>query len=216
MFTESLKAPLDAYTEVIFEDDGSRPVAIVDIDDVLADFPEVFLRYLMDLTGRPWNLSSGQYGLEASVVEKFGPEKGNDIISDFYNDRKARYLTKLRSIPGAKEYIRYLKNRGYYLHAVTGRPARMFEGVVEDTLQWLARNDFQFDTVSFTRKKGELVHWYYGKDLKPAIAVEDNLDFAKQLSPYVDKVYLRNRHYNYKSEEIPANIERFWEFEELY
>lgn len=217
MYTEGHNKPIDTHTEIILGHEyASRPVAIVDIDDVLADFPEVFLRYLMELTGRPWNLSSGQYGLEASVIEQFGQLEGNKIISDFYINRKERYLTKLKRVPGSQEYIKYLKNRGYYLHALTGRPARMFDGVVEDSLQWLARNDYQFDAVSFTRSKGQFVKWFYG-EVKPAIAIEDNLDFALQLSPYVEKVYLRTRHYNLRdTTEDPKNIRRFWEFEELY
>src|SRR5690349_13622427 len=109
-------------------------LAIVDIDDVLADFPAVFLSYVMKRTGEPWSQEAGQYGLEDALVRRYGPG-GQSILNDFY---ESDALKRLPIIPGARDFISYLKALGFSLWAVTGRPGHKYERTAPDTAAWLA------------------------------------------------------------------------------
>jgi hypothetical protein len=184
-------------------------IAIVDIDDVLAEFPPVFIEYVQKETGRRLDWSESQYGLEDAVIKDYG----HGLLDDFYTSHE---MMKLPVIPGALDFFKVLKGLGFYTVALTGRPGGTFRQVCADTIHWLAIHGFQFDEVCFSRQKGSFVkeHFYTPSGRKPEyiIGVEDNSKNAIELAGICDLVYFRN-----KPKAPPAegwNIFSFWNFKD--
>ena len=184
--------------------------AIVDLDDVLADFPMTFIAYIKAKTGKCLDIPSGEYGLENYVKNKYGAY-GEELVNNFYEEG---YLKYLDIIHGAGKTFSILKNSGFTLHALTGRPYWINE-CVNDTLYWLAKNGFQFDTLNFCKNKGEFCKATFDQSASYWIAIEDSLEYALQLSKVVNKVYLRNMHHNI-NHETPPNVVRFCDFREIH
>lgn len=182
-------------------------VAIVDIDDVLAEFPTVFLKYIEEVTGSPLPYGESQYGLEAAVLKVHGQIYGKKLVDNFY---ESTALMDLEPIEGGLAFVKLLKNLGYRLIALTGRPGSEFKSVTRDTIKWLSKYGFQFDEICFSRKKGDFVQEHYARSGNFIIGVEDHYKNAVDLARVCDIVYLRNKP-NTPSGEHPK-IVRFWKF----
>lgn len=180
-------------------------VAIVDIDDVLAEFPSVFIDWIGKQTGQQLDFSESQYGLEDAVIKSF--TNGQELLDEFY---RSHAMMKLPVIPGALDFYRTMKALGFYMVALTGRPGGSFRQTMADTIQWLAVNEFQFDEVCFSRKKGEFVKRYYKAEC--IIGVEDNARNAKELAHVCDFVYFKNKPKTPQAD--GHNIFSFWDFKD--
>ena len=205
---ELIEKPKDYLTVV-----QNRTHVILDLDDVMADFPSVWLDYIMKKTGKPWAYKAGHYGLEQSIKDELGDE-GSRLIKEFY---KEGHLRNLPLVEGAKETFHLMKNLGMKIHVLTGRPAFKWDCIVSDTAYWLAKNGFEVDDINFCKDKGgfynERMWSLFGQEF--VIVIEDSYEYAKDLSDEGIKVYLRARHYN-MNKTLPENMKLFWNFRDIH
>lgn len=185
----------------------SEKVAIIDIDTVLADFINPWFDFLMRKTGRALAHEAGTYSVESLVRKTLGTEEGQKLLDEFYS---SGYCAILPVVPGSQKTMRFLRNLGFKLHVVTGRPADKYPNLIADTATWLTENEFPFDSLTFTRDKlGFAKRFDYSKC--HSLVIEDHVDYAQDLAQIVDYAYLRNMHYNIEHP-TSANVRRFWQF----
>lgn len=98
---------------------------------------------------------------------------------------------------GAKELCDYLKNEGYKIVIISARPYEKYSRIFPDTLQWLNENEIQYDAVYFEKDK----HLKILRQLPNlSFIIEDNPEYAKQISEQGYKVYLLSNESEERSE----------------
>lgn len=203
----------DAYLEIEHESMSrnweGQPVIIVDIDDVIADFRKTFAQFLEKDYGLQADVESEQYFFVDEILEKgnLNPEK---IFDTFIQNRHFRNIPL---IPGAKEFLSEMRDRGYWIQLLTARPKENLK-VFYDTYRWLKENEIPFDRIDFTPEK---FRWcmsseYYDADAI-AFAIDDSPKHALEYANHsmCVKVPLKSYNNSIKS----SNITFYNELKEL-
>ena len=126
-----------------------QPVAIVDIDDVLAEFRQPFSDFLKQEYKVEADVESPQYFFVEEILnadEGLNPEK---VFESFVNDNQFRHLPV---IEGAKEFLSNLRSQGYWIQLLTARPKKDLK-IFYDTYYWLGVTGLCFDRVDFSPEK---------------------------------------------------------------
>jgi hypothetical protein len=157
-----------------------QPVAIVDIDDVLAEFRQPFSDFLKTEYGISADVESPQYFFVEEILNSpkgLNPEK---VFESFVNENAFRVLPL---IDGAKEFLEELRAKGYWIQLLTARPKKDLK-IFYDTYYWLGLSNIPFDRVDFSPEK---LRWcmnseYYDSN-SIAFAIDDSpkhaLEYAK-------------------------------------
>lgn len=132
-------------------------IAIIDIDGVLCDYFNGFLRWYLLMLGKtdtvkaetvhrlssnPQYLTSFTLGLTHEDFEKV--------------KREFRTGGAKRTLPvydGAKEFLEGMRKQGYKIILMTSRPFSEYPSVHADTLAWLHHNNLQFDALWWSDNK---------------------------------------------------------------
>jgi 5'(3')-deoxyribonucleotidase len=125
--------------------------------------------------------------LTSEDIETCTPVTRDQLVSFFCNP------TFFRTIPafvGARRMLNVLRSRGYRLHIITDR--FWYEGLRQDTEQWLHLHRLPFDSLRFARKSEKK---YLVSELGLQWFVEDQLSNANALSEHCHVVLL-DRSYN--------------------
>lgn len=145
---------------------------IIDIDGVLADYPNCFYEY---------------------CVKTFYPEFSRQEFAKFYADsnllqreamktsyRQSGVKASVPVIPGSKQLLDAIKrksNGNMKIILMTNRPYSKFYRIYPDTLTWLAKNSLPYDGIIWAEDKGvETVQ----KFKNVMWAVDDNPDNIKR------------------------------------
>tara|TARA_A100001011_G_scaffold380815_1_gene448580 strand:- start:2708 stop:3628 length:921 start_codon:yes stop_codon:yes gene_type:complete len=158
--------------------DGSQPVVIVDMDDVLTEFRQGFADWL----GENYNLEIDVYSKEYYFITALNKLDLNPeaVFYEFVNKGGFRNLDV---VDGSIEMLDNLKKQGYWIQLLTARPKENLK-CFYDTFYWLKNNSISFDAVDFSTEK---FRWcarskYYDKD-KIVAAIDDApkhiVDYAK-------------------------------------
>lgn len=125
----------------------NQPVVIVDIDDVLAEFRGTFANFLTERFGIQANPESKQYYFVEEVQQDgFNPEA---VFKAFVDEGMFRNLPV---VPGAVDFLKGLKRKGYWIQLLTARPKEN-KKIFYDTFYWLRENGIIFDDVDFSPEK---------------------------------------------------------------
>lgn len=164
--------------------DKDAKVAGIDIDGVLGDYENWFLKYCKDV-----------HNLEYSTIKEL---KNGIHISD-YEDIKSQYRqsgwkAKMPPCISASKFTHSLKEKGYKVLILTARPYKEYYTIYPDTLKFLNDNDIYFDGIIFNEEK----HLKIIKEFPNlSFMVEDDIEVAKQISKLGYKVYLKINEFNY-------------------
>jgi hypothetical protein len=166
-------------------------VAIVDMDDVICEFRKCFSHWLLENKKIKTNIDSKEYyfinALEGSGLN---PEK---TFFDFVSDDG---FLKLEPVSGASEFMKSLRDRGYYIHILTARPGENLR-CLYNTFEWLEKYNICFDKVSFSSEK---LRWCmnskYWVDKKIAFAVDDSPKHATEYAKHGVRVFSPVQSYN--------------------
>ena len=158
---------------------SSKPIAFIDIDGVLADWPGGFLEFV-----------SKELGKTFTTITQFK----NDIPKKQQYQLKSNYRTsgkkaELDVLDGAKEFMQSICHE-YSIVLLTARPYKKYFRIYSDTLKWLADNDICYDAIMFDEEKEK----YIINNFEPeqvAFCVDDDISNANKLSDNGFKVYLR-------------------------
>lgn len=160
--------------KVISKDDK---VCAIDLDNTLAKSDQ----YFIDIYNRMYNSS---FSNRSDIKEAIGTLNYEDFKTWY---RESGEKTHIPVKEGAKELCNFLKEKGYKIVIISARPYEKHFRIFPDTLQWLNDNNIQYDAVYFERDK----HIKILKQLPHlSFIIEDDLDYAKQISELDYKVYL--------------------------
>ncbi len=163
---------------------------IIDVDGVLADFEEKFVRTFGN-TGR-WKVK----------LEDRYPEHIDEI--EWFVENPATYAD-LDVIPLGVKVLRLCYQSGYDIHIVSSRPAQ----AEQITGQWLNQNKipFHFLSVGIKHKAQYIIQQ------NPIMVVEDMFDTAKQVGFRGIPVFLINQPWNQGRATGVHRIMEFRQFE---
>jgi len=170
---------------------NGQPVVIVDMDDVIADFRSNFSSWVE----RKYNIeidveSPEYYFINDLTKHDINPE---GVFLDFVEQEGFRNLTL---VDGANEFLKELKNLGYWIHILTARPSDNIR-CFYDTHRWLSDNDIVFDKLSFNSEKFRWCansEYYDSNSIK--FAIDDSPKHTTEYVKHGIKCYVPNKSYN--------------------
>jgi uncharacterized HAD superfamily protein len=169
----------------------SNKIVGVDIDGVLADYPDCFINYVNDKVGTNFKAEDlDQYNLYEAITD-IPTEVMKELKHDF---RKSGQLKKVGVLPGAKEFLQSLRNKSYKIVLLSARPYKEYRRIFADTKEWLDKNGLIYDAILWDEDKLNRLIREFGEN-NVSFFVEDNLKNANSISKST-KVYLLDKSYN--------------------
>lgn len=155
-------------------------VCAIDLDNTLSNSDEYFTK-----------IFNKEYNTNLLDKQSIKDSIGDLRYEEFkYSYRESGEKVNIPVKRGAKELCDYLKRKGFKIVIISARPYEKHSRIFPDTLEWLANNEIQYDAVYFEKDK----HIKILKELSHlSFIVEDDIDYAKQISGLGYKVYLLNR-----------------------
>ena len=166
-----------------------RPVLIVDVDDVIAEFRKCFFEWLRGAHGIDIPDDYPEYYASTPLKEKgLNPET---VFKDFISDREMRELSV---IPGIIDVLDEARKMGYWVHLLTARPDQNLI-CLYDTYHWLNENNIPFDGISFSVEKYKWIvqSKFYGH---VAACIDDSAKHASEYSMHGLLVFSPRVEYN--------------------
>lgn len=156
-----------------------RPIAVVDIDNVLADYISGFCRWLGERA--PF------FAREADVLRErraylnaestgMTPEEWQRFKHEFRVTGQKRSLPLM---PGAREFLDRLHAAGFLVVLLTSRPIDRYPNIYSDTIWWLRQNGLRHDMVWWALDKAERISLSGGMKMVRFI-VDDDPHFINQ------------------------------------
>jgi len=152
-----------------------RPVLIVDVDDVIAEFRKCFFEWLRNAHGIDIPDGYPEYYASTPLKEKgINPES---VFKDFISDREMRELSV---IPGIVGVLKCAREMGFWVQLLTARPDQNLI-CLYDTYHWLNENQIPFDGVAFSVEKYKWIvqSKFYGH---VAACIDDSAKHASEYS----------------------------------
>lgn len=175
-------------------------VCIFDIDGVLNYYPACWVDFANRMLGENFkDLNEMKNTLSYSKYK---------MAKDKYRTSRIKKLLEVRR--GAREVLKELKDKGYYIIMVTARPLDKYPDLMMQTTEWLKMNGLLYDNLFFSEKKHLAILKYF-----PHIdfVVEDNRKNASDMSACCERVFLVSNEYN--DGEVPENVTRIEHLKEL-
>ena len=127
-----------------------RPVLIVDIDDVIAEFRKDYFEWLRDSHRIDIPLDYPEYYASSPLKDKgINPESS---FKDFISERRLRVL---EPIEGMRVVLRAAQEMGFWVQLLTARPDQNLI-CLYDTYHWISEMHVPFDGLAFS---GEKYRW---------------------------------------------------------
>lgn len=171
-------------------DFDSAKIVGVDIDGVLAAYPDHFIDFINKRAGTNYKTEElTQYNLYQAF----------DLPEDYMRKLKDefRQTGEKRNIPvidGAREFLQNLKAQGYHVVLLSARPYKKYRRIFADTQEWLNKNGLVHDAILWDEDKcNRLIREFGEGNVK--FFVEDHIKNANDVAK-LTKVYLLNKKYN--------------------
>ena len=126
---------------------AGQPVAIVDIDDVLANFRTGFSAWLYKKFGVRADVDSKEYYF-ITALSKINLNSEH-VFKMFLDDEG---FAKLDKDDQNIELLKTLKKQGYWIHLLTARPEEELQ-CLYDSYYWITSNEIPCDAISFSPEK---------------------------------------------------------------
>lgn len=166
-----------------------KPVVIVDVDDILAEFRNAFNDWLEKTYQIKTNPNDETY-YNTSILTSHQIDP--TIAFDAFRTKGGfRDLPLCKVVP---ESLRILKNQGYYIQLLTARPLNNHR-CLYDTYHWLNKNQIAFDSLAFS---GEKYLWLTGQEFysKVAFAIDDSSKHAMEYASHGISTIMPSKSYN--------------------
>lgn len=169
---------------------NGQPVALFDMDDVLAEFRSSFCAYASHESGHHIDPESDEY-YNTREFKRLGIN-GEGYFKSFIDSHGFLLLQR------NEEYcslLRHLKTNGYWVQIVTARSESNLTAFY-DTYSWLSRHDIAVDAIAFTPEKfawlSEQQYFTTGK----YFAIDDSAKHAAEYAKHGVKVMVPEKPYN--------------------
>jgi hypothetical protein len=178
-----------------------KPVIIVDVDDVLAEFRDCFNQWL-EKTYQIKTDSNDEtyYNSVLLLSHQIDPESA---FKRFISEGGFRDLPASKTVP---ESLAIFRSQGYYIQLLTARRLNNFR-CLYDTHHWLKKNGIVFDSIAFS---GEKYLWLTGQEFysKVAFAIDDSSKHAMEYASHGIVTIMPAKSYNKGCSSI-KDIDRF-------
>lgn len=171
--------------------DSSKPVVVVDIDDVLLGFREYFNSWLERQYNVVIDRDSTQYYSSIAVKEiGLSPES---VFEEFMDNNE---LLNIPALSGSKVMLESLRDLGYEIQLLTSRPSSNLKCKYH-THQSLIDNDLYFDKLNFAQEKYIwLAKQKFYIDGRFAFAIDDSPKHVEEYVSHNVKVVMPYYEYN--------------------
>ena len=171
--------------------DGVQPVAIVDIDDVLANFREGFSNWLKKEYGVEPDVNSKEYYF-ITALSKIN--MNSETVFKRYLDSGG--FADLTIDTDNLELLHQLKHQGYWIHLLTARPEEELQ-CLYDTYYWIWLQNIPCDAISFSPEKFRWCaksKYYDAGAIK--FAIDDAPKHAQDYAKHGIKCFVPKKSYN--------------------
>lgn len=189
--------------------DEESMVAIVDIDDVLAEFRFGFAEWLREEKDIKVDTETDEYYFISALSQS--EQNPEEIFEEFLASGGFRSL-----IPNSEnlKIVRTLYSSGFHIHLLTSRPSER-QRCLYDTYAWLDKLGVPYDDISFATEK---FRWcakskYYDND-KIAFAIDDSPKHIQDYAVHGIKCFVPKHNYNKGNEN--KNVYYFKGYDEFY
>lgn len=124
-----------------------QPVAIVDIDDVLANFREGFASWLFNNFGVKPDVNSKEYYFISALSQI---NLNSETVFKMFLDDEG--FESLHRNSDSVRILNRLKKEGYWIHLLTARPEEELQ-CLYDTYYWIVEQEIPCDAISFSPEK---------------------------------------------------------------
>lgn len=161
----------------------------VDIDGVLADYPNGYLDWVRRRSGVaiPPLVGHDIYGHIAAAV---GPERAAHLKHEF---RETGGKLLLPVYPEAKKILDGLRARKIYIILISARPYQQYRRIMADTMFWLQQHQLGFDGILWDSGKANLISKQFPELL---CMFEDEIGHASPIATLGIPVMMPSRVYN--------------------
>lgn len=186
-----------------------QPVAIVDIDDVLAEFRAGFAEWLGKNFNVTVDLDTKEYYF-ISALSKI--DMNSESVFKMFLDEGG--FANLDVNTSNLEILHQLKHTGYWIHLLTARPEEELQ-CLYDTYFWLVQHNVPCDAISFSPEKFRWCaksEYYDSGDIK--FAIDDAPKHAEDYAKHGIKCLVPKKPYNEHLDD--KNIFLFNNYHHLY
>lgn len=169
-------------------------ICCIDIDGVLlSDYPDCWIRFVNSKLGTEFDDLN-------EMKQKVSYEKYRKLKEEY---RLCGIKENLEPDEKASELTVYLKEMGYTIVIITARPANKYLTLYNQTINWLKKNEIQYDYIYFGEKDkhakvlSEIPHVKF--------IIEDNSYVANSIGKWGYKVFLLENKYN-KDVKLEYNV----------
>ena len=163
-----------------------KNVVAIDIDGVLAQYPEGFMDFIREQTGMKFINFVQKGDLYDDLAPFFdGDYKAVKDLKHAYRSSGAK--ANLPMVEGASLALHDLRQMGYSIVLLSARPYKEYPRIFADTIEWLNKNDIPYDAILWDENKEDRIvkEFPHMKFL-----VEDNLSNAKKVAKRGYPVFL--------------------------
>lgn len=168
-----------------------QPVAIVDIDDVLANFREGFANWLDEKFGIKPDVNSKEYYFISALSQI---DLNSETVFKMFLDDEG--FANLSVDTHNLELLWQLKGRGYWIHLLTARPEEELQ-CLYDTYFWIWQQNIPCDAISFSPEKFRWCaksKYYDAGAIK--FAIDDAPKHAEDYAKHGIKCFVPRKSYN--------------------
>jgi 5'(3')-deoxyribonucleotidase len=162
-------------------------VVAVDLDGVLAKYPENWVAYVNRNLGTTYCLEDYELGT------------GLPIPRDKYYELKHTFREQgfeslyVAPFEDASDFLTRLKDKDYKIVILSARPYRTYKRIQTDTIRWMKVHNLPYDAFLWDDRKHLVILKYVPK---LSFMVEDDPRIAYEVARLGYRVYLRDRPYN--------------------
>lgn len=179
--------------------DRSDVIVGIDIDGIFCNAHEEALRQLKEKGVIPDSVTKEDcktWNLEWDEVNKTGlPNVTAEMVDNIFSSPKT--YADSDPIVDAIEAINKLNDRAITVLVTSRSDTPELKKVTED---WLAKNKVKYDNLYMTKKKS-----YVCSELRLLYFIEDNVKYADDIAPHVEKVYLIDQPWNREAKVLFSN-----------
>lgn len=169
---------------------SGQPVAVFDMDDVIAKFRQSFCAWSTRKCGNFIDPESEEY-YNTREFKKLGI-KGEAYFKEFVDSHGFLSLDRDETYC---ELLNHLKDQGYWIQILTSRPASNLT-CFYDTYSWLARNGIRADGVAFSAEKFSWLSTQQYFNEGRYFAVDDSAKHAAEYAKHYVNVLVPEKSYN--------------------
>ena len=181
-------------------------VIAIDIDGVLAQYPESFIAFIEKETGKDFsNIELTTHNLYDLLGKELGLETMKQLKHKYRNSGEKKFLPIIENSVNATQQ---LKKKGFTIVLLSARPYKQHPRIFADTIYWLKNNNFMYDAIIWGENKEEKI---INEFPNMKFMVEDLLENANKVANIGYKVFLLDKTYNQGKTNLGVTRVQNWE-----